>query len=94
MCSYWGSAERTARGYTRDYRTDDTCGQAAKMLFKEDPYNQADGPYEPEYKGYTMMDPTYESTGVQSTTMTEVWSRKPKKYGPEHDSAPFTSTDW
>ena len=94
ICRYWGSAERTARGYTRDYHAEDACGEGVKMLFKEDPYNQADGPYEPEYKGYTMMDPTYESTGVQRTTMMERFRMKPKKYGPEPDSAPFTSTNW
>jgi len=94
---YWGSAERTARGYTRRSHKTDMCGSgdaAAKMLFKEDPYNQADGPYDPEFKGHTMMDVTYKSTGVQRTTVMERFNSKPKKYGPEQDSAPFTNTDW
>ena len=94
MCSCWGLAERTARGYTRDYDAGNGCGQAAKMLFKEDPYNQANGPYDPEFEGHTMMDPSYESTGMQRTTMIETSNTRPKKYGPEQDSAPFTSTDW
>ena len=97
MCSFWGSAERTARGYTRDYNANQVggCGEAAKMLFKEDPYNQADGPYDASFKGYTMMDSGYdESTGIQRTTMKEAFQYKPKKYGPEPDSAPFTSSDW
>ena len=64
------------------------------MLFKEDPYNQTDGPYDPEFKGHTMMDPAYKSNGVQKTTMMERFNPLPKKYGPEPDSAPFTSTDW
>ena len=94
MCSYWGLVERTARGYTRDYNAYDACGDATKMLFKEEPYNQADGPYDPEFKGHTMMDVTYKSTGVQRTTVMERFNSKPKKYGPEQDSAPFTNTDW
>ena len=94
MRSYWGDTERTARGYTLPPKYDDGCGSASKMLFKEDPYDQANGPYDAEFKGHTMMDASYDSTGVQRTTMMEKFNNKPKKYGPEQDSAPFTSTDW
>ena len=87
-------AERTARGYTRGYAYDDGCGSASKMLFKNDPYDQANGPYDVEFKGHTMMDASYDSTGVQRTKMVEKSNSKPKKYAPEQDSAPFTSTDW
>ena len=93
MCSHWGSTERTARGYTRDVAMNDACGEAAKMLVKEGPYNQADGPYDPEFNSHTMMDPTYESTEIQMNTMMERFSTNTTKYGPEPDSAPLTSTD-
>ena len=82
------------RSTETDKNVGDRCGEASKMLFKEDPFDQADGVYDAHFKGHTMLDPTYDVAGVLKTTTKMIFSNKPSKYGWEEDSEPFASGDW
>ena len=70
------------------------CGEASKMLFKEDPFGQADVVYDAQFKGHRMMDPNYDVAGVLKNTTKMIYAYKPSKYGWEEDSEPFASGDW